>query len=55
VFTSSFQTKRTTGLDTRTGKPVFHWASAGYEPMISDGRQVFLTGFQTVWAFSSKD
>jgi outer membrane protein assembly factor BamB len=54
VYTSSFETKKTTGLDARTGKPVFHWGSAGYTPMISDGERVFLTGFQTVWAFDAK-
>jgi outer membrane protein assembly factor BamB len=55
VYTSSFQTKRTVGLDTDTGKPVFRWGSAGYTPVISDGERVFLTGFQTVWAFDAKN
>ena len=54
VYTSSFQTKKTVGLDARTGKPVFHWGSAGFTPVISDGERVFLTGFQTVWAFDAK-
>ena len=51
VYTSSFETSKTTGLDARTGKPVFSWGSAGYEPMTSDGKRLFLTGFQTVWSF----
>jgi outer membrane protein assembly factor BamB len=54
VYTSSFQTQKTYGLDTETGKPAFHWGSAGYEPVVSDGTQVFLTGFETVWSFESK-
>lgn len=54
VYTSSFQTKKTVGLDAVTGKPVFHWGSAGYTPVISDGERIFLTGFQTVWAFDAK-
>jgi outer membrane protein assembly factor BamB len=54
VYTSSFETSKTTGLDASTGKPVFTWGSAGYEPLISDGRRLYLTGFQTVWSFSSK-
>ncbi len=29
-------------------------ASAGFTPVISDGERVFLTGFQTVWAFDAK-
>jgi outer membrane protein assembly factor BamB len=54
VYTSSFQTKKTVGLDAATGKRVFNWGSAGYTPMISDGEQTYLTGFQTVWAFKAK-
>jgi outer membrane protein assembly factor BamB len=54
VYTSSFQTQKTYGLDAKTGKPNFHWGSAGYEPVISDGSQVFLTGFETIWSFESK-
>lgn len=55
VYTSSFETKKTTGLDAKTGKPVFHWGSAGYTPLISDGEYAYLTGFQTVWAFDAKN
>lgn len=54
VYTSSFETKRTTGLDAATGKKTFTWASAGYDPVISDGESAFLTGFQTVWGFDAK-
>jgi outer membrane protein assembly factor BamB len=51
VYTSSFDTSKTVGLDARKGKPVWEWGSAGYEPMISDGQRVFMIGFQTIWAF----
>jgi outer membrane protein assembly factor BamB len=51
VYTSSFQTQTTVGLDAGNGKPVWKWGSAGYEPMVTDGGRVFLIGFQTVWAF----
>jgi outer membrane protein assembly factor BamB len=54
VYTSSFQTKKTTGLDAATGKKTFTWGSAGYDPVISDGESAFLTGFQTVWGFDAK-
>ena len=55
VYTSSFQNKKTFGVDAMTGKQVFEWGSAGFTPMISDGERVFLTGFQTIWAFDAKD
>jgi outer membrane protein assembly factor BamB len=54
VYTSSFQNKKTFGLDAKTGKRVFEWGSAGFTPVVSDGERVFLTGFQTVWAFDAK-
>jgi outer membrane protein assembly factor BamB len=54
VYTSSFQSKKTFGVDAATGKQVFEWGSAGFTPVISDGERVFLTGFQTIWAFDAK-
>jgi outer membrane protein assembly factor BamB len=54
VYTSSFQNKKTFGVDAKTGKQVFEWGSAGFTPVISDGTRVFLIGFQTVWAFDAK-
>lgn len=54
VYTSSFQTRKTLGIDAKTGKKVFEWGSAGFTPVISDGERVYLTGFQTLWAFDAK-
>lgn len=51
VYTSSFGTSKTIGLQARSGKPVWEWGTAGYEPMVSDGRYAFLVGYQTIWAF----
>lgn len=45
VYTSSFKTRETTGLDARTGKRVFHIEQAGYTPMVSDGKRLFLVGY----------
>lgn len=52
VYTSSFDANKTVGLEAATGKPIWEWGTAGYEPMVSDGRYAFLTGYQTIWAFS---
>jgi outer membrane protein assembly factor BamB len=54
VYTSSFQNEKTFGVDAKTGKRVFEWGSAGFTPVVSDGERVFLSGFQTVWAFDAK-
>jgi outer membrane protein assembly factor BamB len=45
VYTSSFKTRETTGLDARTGKPTFHIKQAGYTPMVSDGKRLYLVGY----------
>jgi len=45
VYTSSFKTRETTGLDARSGRPTFHIEQAGYTPMVSDGRRLFLVGY----------
>jgi hypothetical protein len=45
VYTSSFKTQETTGLDARTGKVTFHLDDAGYTPMVSDGKRLFLVGY----------
>ena len=45
VYTSSFETQETTGLDVHTHRPTFHLHDAGYTPMVSDGRRLFLIGY----------
>jgi outer membrane protein assembly factor BamB len=45
VYTSSFKTQRTIGLDTRTHKKTFELRQSGYTPVVSDGRRLFLVGY----------
>jgi outer membrane protein assembly factor BamB len=45
VYTASFKTRKTIGLDVRTHKPTFRLNQAGYTPVISDGRRVYLIGY----------
>jgi PQQ-like domain len=45
VYTSSFKTIETTGIDARTGKRTFRIHQAGYTPVVSDGRRLFLIGY----------
>ena len=45
VYTTSFKTRETTGLNTRTGKRVFHIKQAGYTPMVSDGKRLYLVSY----------
>ncbi|HEU5063011.1 MAG TPA: PQQ-binding-like beta-propeller repeat protein [Solirubrobacterales bacterium] len=45
VYTSSFETEETVGLDVHTHKPTFRLKESGYTPMISDGRRLYLIGY----------
>lgn len=45
VYTSSFKTRETSGFDVRTHKRTFHIQQAGYTPMVSDGKRLYLIGY----------
>jgi outer membrane protein assembly factor BamB len=45
VYTSSFKTRDAIGLDARTGRKNFELRQAGYTPVVSDGRRLFLIGY----------
>lgn len=45
VYTSSFKTIETTGIDARTGRRTFRIHQAGYTPVVSDGRRLYLIGY----------
>ena len=50
VYFSNLGKKDTTGLGVRTGKEVFHMGRGGFNPVISDGRTIFLTGYTSLYA-----
>jgi outer membrane protein assembly factor BamB len=45
VYTSSFKTRETIGIDVRTRRKRFAMRQAGYTPMVSDGRRLYLIGY----------
>jgi outer membrane protein assembly factor BamB len=45
VYASSFKTRETIGLDARTHHRTFELKQAGYTPMVSDGRRLYLVGY----------
>jgi outer membrane protein assembly factor BamB len=45
VYTSSSKTDRTIGIDVRTHRRTFELRQAGYTPVVSDGRRLFLIGY----------
>jgi outer membrane protein assembly factor BamB len=55
VYTSSFKTRKTIGIDVKTQKQTFEYDSAGYTPMISDGQRIYLAGYSSLDAFVPKN
>ncbi len=45
VYTSSFKTRATIGIDVRTNRRDFKIRQAGYTPVVSDGRRIYLLGY----------
>ena len=45
VYTSSFKTRETVGIDVRTHRRTFSLREAGYTPVVSDGRRLFAIGY----------
>jgi outer membrane protein assembly factor BamB len=45
VYTSSFKTRETLGIDVRSHRKTFSLRQAGYTPVISDGRRLFAIGY----------
>ncbi len=45
VYTSSFETREAIGIDAHTHEKTFELRDAGYTPVISDGRRLYLIGY----------
>ena len=45
AYTSSFKTNESIGIDVRTHRKTFELKQAGYTPMVSDGRRLYLIGY----------
>jgi outer membrane protein assembly factor BamB len=45
VYTSSFKTDKTIGVDVHSRRKTFELDQAGYTPVVSDGRRLYLIGY----------
>lgn len=54
VYFSNLGKKDTTGLGARTGREVFHIGRGSFNPVISDGRTIYLTGYSSLYALRPK-
>jgi outer membrane protein assembly factor BamB len=48
VYASEFNDTSTTGFAMKTGRPVFHYKTGAYTPVISDGRRLYLVGYSSI-------
>jgi outer membrane protein assembly factor BamB len=49
VYFSDLDSRNTSGLDASTGRRVFKRHTGKFNPMISDGKRMYMTGFSTVY------
>jgi outer membrane protein assembly factor BamB len=54
VYFANLAAKSTTGLDVRNGKPVWKFHRGSFNPVISDGRRLYVTGYSSQYAFVPK-
>jgi outer membrane protein assembly factor BamB len=54
VFTSSFKTRKAIGLDVHTHKRTFVFNTAGYNPVVSNGRHLFVVGYYKLVGLAPK-
>jgi outer membrane protein assembly factor BamB len=54
VYTSSFKTREAIGIDVHTGRRSFQLRQAGYTPVVSDGRRLYLIGYYEVIGLEPK-
>jgi outer membrane protein assembly factor BamB len=51
VYFSTLSKRTTTALDARTGRVVWSFPRGGFNPAISDGRRLYITGYNSVYGF----
>jgi outer membrane protein assembly factor BamB len=49
VYVANLNTTETDGFDTANGKKVWTFKDGAYNPVISDGRNLYLTGYKTIY------
>lgn len=51
VYFSTINTTNTYGLSTKTGRRLFFRNSGAYNPVISDGNRIYLTGYESISSY----
>lgn len=54
VYYSVLSKKRTYALDARTGKVLWSLGRGAFNPAISDGKRIYITGYSTIYGFEPR-
>ena len=54
VYFANLAARTTIGLAVRSGAPVFKFPHGGFNPVISDGRKLYLTGYASLYGLAPK-
>jgi outer membrane protein assembly factor BamB len=54
VYFSTLSKKTTTGLDARSGHVVWRFGRGAFDPAISDGLRLYLTGYSSLYGFEPR-
>jgi outer membrane protein assembly factor BamB len=54
-YISDVDLDKTVGFDIATGKPVYNIDRGEYNPMVSDGKRLYLTGYASITSLAPKD
>jgi outer membrane protein assembly factor BamB len=54
VYFATLQDTATTGLDIRTGKKVYGFSDGKFDPVISDGKRLYLDGYRDLYALDPR-
>jgi outer membrane protein assembly factor BamB len=54
VYVANLNTTETDGFDTANGKKLWTFKDGAYNPVISDGRNLYLTGYKTIYALKPR-
>ena len=55
VYFGDLKSRTTTGLGARTGRKVFRLGRGGFNPVVSDGRYLYLVGYSSLVAAQAED
>ncbi|MEA2426193.1 MAG: hypothetical protein QOH13_2603, partial [Thermoleophilaceae bacterium] len=54
VYYSSLSARRTYALSAKTGRTLWSLGKGAFNPAISDGKRIYITGYSSIYAFTTR-